>query len=289
MSTVDPGKLETEKIGRLLWQYSVPAVVATMATSLYNVVDRVFIGQGAGSMAISGLALCFPIMTLIQAFGTLVGVGASSKISIVLGMNDKDWAERILGNAILLTFVIWACICTSCLFFLDPLLRLFGGSEQTIPYASAYLKIIIPGSIFSNLAYSYSNIIRASGSPGKSMQFMLIGVGANVILDPLFIFGLNMVIEGAAYATVITMFISACFTMQFFMGQKTYIRFHRQKIRMRSSTIKDIVSIGLSPFLMNVAASVVNIILNNKLHNYGGDLAIGAYGIINSYAILFVM
>lgn len=289
MPPIDPRILETEKVSTLLLRYAIPAIISTLATSLYNIVDRIFIGQGVGALAISGLALSFPIMTLLMAFGTLIGVGGSTRISIVLGMKDKERAERILGTAIVLTVVIWLVVCSSCLIFLDPLLRLFGGSDQTIPYATDYLRIIIPGSVLSNLAYSFSNIIRASGSPHKSMQVMLIGVVCNVILDPIFIFGFGMGIKGAAWATLISMFISASFTISYFFSPKSYIKLTWRNMRLRWHIVKDIVSIGMSPFLMNSAACVVNIILNNRLFRYGGDLAIGAYGIINSYAILFVM
>ncbi|MDE7101644.1 MAG: MATE family efflux transporter, partial [Bacteroidales bacterium] len=165
----DPRLLETEPIPKLLLQYAVPAIITTLSTSLYNLVDRIFIGQGAGAMAISGLALSLPIMNFLQAFGTLVGVGASTRISIVLGMHDRKWAENILGNALILTFAFFILLCASGLLFLEPLLRAFGGSENTIPYAASYMKIIIPTSILSNLSYSFCNIIRASGAPRKSM------------------------------------------------------------------------------------------------------------------------
>ena len=288
-TSADPKILETEPIGKLLFKFAVPAIITTLSVSLYNIIDRIFIGQGAGAMAISGLALTFPIMTLIQAFGTLVGIGASSRISIVLGMKDKARAERILGTSVVLTLIIWACITVLSLAFLEPLLRLFGGSEQTMPYAVTYLQIIIPGSVLSNFTFSFGNIIRAAGSPKKNMNIMLVGVGCNLVLDPLFIFGFGMGISGAAWATVISMLVSAWFTMRYFVSEKSYIKLKWQNLRVQRRIVQDIVSIGLSPFLMNAAACVVNIILNKRLYIYGGDLAIGANGIINSYAILFVM
>lgn len=287
--TDNPLLLETEPIPRLLWKFALPAIVSTLTTSLYNLVDRVFIGQGAGPMAISGLALTFPIMNLLTAFGTLIGVGAATRVSIVLGMGDRDWAERILGNAIVLTLIIWGALTLGCLGFLHPLLRLFGGSENTIPHASAYLYIIIPGNIFSNISYSFCNIIRASGSPTRSMIIMLIGVGVNLVLDPLFIFGFGMGIRGAAIATVLSMFVASLFTLQFFLKKDAYIRFKRKNIRLKRRIVRNILSIGMSPFLMNIAASAVALILNRRLVFTGGDLAVGAYGIINSYGILFVM
>ncbi|MCM1532153.1 MAG: MATE family efflux transporter [Bacteroides sp.] len=287
--TNNPRLLETAPVPQLLWKFALPAIISTLTTSLYNLIDRIFIGQGAGPMAISGLALSLPIMNFLQAFGTLVGVGASTRISIVLGMGDRDWAERILGNALVLTVIIWGALTLFCLGLLYPLLGIFGGSEKTIPYASDYLYIVIPGYIFSNLAYSFCNIIRASGSPTRSMVIMLIGVGVNLVLDPLFIFGFGMGIRGAAIATVLSMFVTSIFTMQFFMRKDAFIRFKRSTLKLKRTIVRNILSIGMSPFLMNIAASAVAVILNRRLVLTGGDLAVGAYGIINSYGILFVM
>lgn len=289
VNTQNPQLLETAPVPRLLWKFALPAVISTLTTSLYSLIDRVFIGQGAGAMAISGLALTFPIMNFLTAFGTLVGVGASTRISIVLGMGDRDWAERILGNALVLTVIIWVLLTVSCLYYLYPLLVIFGGSGNTIPYAADYLRIVIPGYIFSNLAYSFCNIIRASGNPTRSMVIMLIGAGVNLALDPLFIFGFGMGIKGAAWATVISMFVSSVFVMQFFLRKNAYIRFKRSTLRLKRNIVRNILSIGMSPFLMNLAATLVVVILNRRLVLSGGDLAMGAYGIINSYAILFVM
>ena len=182
-------RLGSEPIGRLLLNYSIPAVIGTVMTSLYNIVDRVFIGQGVGPIAISGLALTFPLMTLITAVGTLIGVGAMARTSIVLGMKDEKWAQNILGNAFILTFFLSALLTCGSMFFIDKILYAFGGSEQTIPYARSYLMIVIPGSVFVNLSYSFSGIMRAAGYPHKSMYTILIGVVLNVILDPIFIFG----------------------------------------------------------------------------------------------------
>ncbi len=204
-------------------------------------------------------------------------------------MGDRDWAERILGNALVLTVIIWVLLTVSCLYYLYPLLVIFGGSGNTIPYAADYLRIVIPGYIFSNLAYSFCNIIRASGNPTRSMVIMLIGAGVNLALDPLFIFGFGMGIKGAAWATVISMFVSSVFVMQFFLRKNAYIRFKRSTLRLKRNIVRNILSIGMSPFLMNLAATLVVVILNRRLVLSGGDLAMGAYGIINSYAILFVM
>lgn len=282
-------KLGTDNIGRLLLNYSVPSVISMIVVSLYNIIDRIFIGQGVGPLAISGLALTFPLMTLASAIGTLVGVGAATRMSIVLGMKDMPWARNILGNAFFLTFIMSAILIVPSLIFLDEILVLFGGSEQTIPYAREYLKIVIPGSVFTNLSFSFSGLMRASGYPVKSMITILIGVVLNAILDPIFIFGLDMGIQGAAVATVISMFVSAVFVMSHFFNKSSFVHFEPAAFKLKKRIIRNIVSIGLSPFLMNAASSVVNIILNNRLVINGGDLAIGALGIINSYSILFVM
>ena len=288
-TSMDPRLLETESIPKLLWQYALPAVITTLSTSVYNLIDRIFIGHGAGAMAISGLALSLPIMTFLQAFGTLVGVGASTRISIVLGMKDREWAERILGNALFLTVIMWALLTVLCLAFLEPLLKIFGGSENTIPYAADYLRIIIPGNIFANLSYSFCNIIRASGSPIRSMTIMISGMVLNAILAPIFIFWFDWGIQGAAIATVIAMFVTAVQTMHFFLKKDAFIRFTRPNLKPAKKIVNNILSIGMSPFLINLAGSAVAIILNGRLAAKGGDLAVGAYGIVNSYGILFVM
>lgn len=282
-------KLERDKIGSLLLHYSVPAIVGMVVASLYNIVDRVFIGQGVGPLAISGLALTFPLMTLIAAIGTLVGVGASARLSIVLGMKDIKWARNILGNAFILTFVLSAVFITIAMIYLPEILVAFGGSEQTIPYAIDYLKIVIPGSVLTNVSYSFSGMMRASGYPQKSMYTILIGVVLNVILDPIFIFGFGLGIQGAAIATVISMFVSAVFVMSHFFNPKHVVHFEKAVCTCGDTSSATSPRSGWAPFLMNVAACGVNIIMNHQLVRQGGDLAIGAYGILNSYAILIVM
>ncbi len=282
-------RLERDKIGSLLLRYSIPAIVGMVATSLYNIVDRAFIGHGVGPLAISGLTLTFPLMTLIAAIGTLVGIGASARLSIVLGMKDIKWARNILGNALILTFVLSALFITLTMIYLPEILAAFGGSEQTIPYAIDYLKIVIPGSVLTNLSYSFGGMMRAAGYPQKSMYTVLIGVILNISLDPIFIFGFKMGIQGAAVATVISMFVSAIFVMSHFFNPKHEVHFKKGCMHLRRYIIRNIISIGMAPFLMNVAACGVNVIMNHQLVRQGGDLAIGAYGILNSYAILVAM
>ncbi|MCC8088504.1 MAG: MATE family efflux transporter [Rikenellaceae bacterium] len=282
-------KLGTDSVGRLLLNYSIPSIISMIVVSLYNIIDRIFIGQGVGAMAISGLAITFPLMTLVSAIGTLVGVGAATRMSIVLGMKDMPWARNILGNAFFLTFIMSIILIIPSLTFLDTIIVWFGGREETIPYARDYLRIVIPGSIFTNLSFSFSGLMRASGYPIKSMITILIGVVLNAILDPIFIFGMDMGIRGAAIATVISMFISSVFVMFHFFNKSSYVHFELRAFILKKRIIRNIVSIGMSPFLMNLAGAMIIIILNNMLVKNGGNLAVGAFGIINSYSMLAVM
>ncbi len=282
-------QLEHEKISRLLLNYAIPAVIGTMVNSLYNIVDRIFIGHGVGPLAISGLTLTFPILMFLQAFGMLIGSGAATRVSIFLGRKENNMAENILGNALTLTFIITIATVVPSMIFLEDLLLLFGGSENTIPYAKDYLYIVIPANIFTSLSFGFNAVMRASGYPKKAMVTMLIGAILNVILDPIFIFWLDMGIRGAAIATVISMAASAIFVMYHFISKESLIRFHRKYLKLDKHIVWSIITIGVSPFAMQLAGSLVNVIMNNSLQTYGGDLALGANGIITSIAMLFVM
>ncbi len=282
-------ELETKKISKLVWDYALPAIVGTMVNATYNIVDRVFIGQGVGALAISGLAVTFPVMNLIAALGMLVGAGASSRISINLGKKDPERAEKILGNSFLLTIVLNLIFITLLMIFLEPILMAFGASEETYPYARDYLKIILPGNIFVTMTYSFNSMMRASGYPQKAMYTMLIGAALNIILDPIFIFVFGMGIAGVAWATVISMFIGMLFVMYHFTRKSTSLRLRKKNIRFEKSILIAIISIGLSPFFMQVAASGVAVLMNTSLKSYGGDLAIGAYGILVSLIMLITM
>ena len=241
-------ELTSLPVGKLLWKYSVPAIVGTMVMSLYNVIDRIFIGQGVGADAISGLALTFPIMSLAGAIGMLVGLGASARISIVLGQNDKVKAEKILANSLVLSLSFAVCYLTFFSVYMDDILRSFGGSDHTIPYAREFLIYIMPGMLCTNLCYSFNNMMRASGYPGKAMYTMLIGAFSNLILAPIFIFWLDWGIKGAAIATDIAMAISAAFVMIHFFNPKSQLRFHRRYFKLEWGILFNIVSIGLAPF-----------------------------------------
>lgn len=282
-------RLENEKVGRLLLEYAIPAVIGTMVNSLYNIVDRVFIGQGVGALAIAGLTLTFPILLFLQAFGMLVGLGAATRVSIHLGRKAGDMAEKVLGNAFTLTFIFTLVTVLPCMIWMDELLLAFGGSEQTIPYAKDYLYIVVPGTILTSLSFGFNAIMRASGYPKKAMYTMIIGAVANVVLDPIFIFWFDMGIEGAAIATIISLMLSTAFVMYHFMQKSSIVRFRRGTFRLEGHVVWNILTIGVSPFAMQMAGSLVVVIQNYALKIYGGDLALGANGIISSVGMLLVM
>lgn len=288
-TTEQESRLETQKISSIVWTYALPAIVGTMVNALYNIIDRIFIGHGVGALAISGLAITFPVMTLTSSLGLLVGAGASSRISITLGQKNKRRAEQILGNALLLLIVANVLIIGLILLNLKPILMAFGASEQTYPYARDYLQIVLSGNFFVSACFSFNSMMRASGYPKKAMYTMLIGAILNVVLDPIFIFALNMGIRGAAIATVISMFVGLLFVMEHFTNKKSDLRLKREHLRFNKSIVLAILSIGLSPFLMQIAASAVAVLMNTSLMRYGGDLAVGAFGIYNSVGMIIIM
>ncbi len=284
--------LETAPIGRLLWEYSLPAITGMVVMSLYNVVDRIFIGLGVGALAISGLALTFPFMNVMVAFSVLVGVGSAARLSIRLGENDIKKAEKILGNAFTLTLIVSTFVITISLIFLKKILLLFGGSENTLNYAVEYMRIILPGSIFSALTFNFNNIMRASGFPMKAMYTMLISSLINIGLDALFLFVFDWGIKGVAYATVVSYFISSLWVLYHFMGKNRMIRFKKHCFRLQKDIVKSIFNIGVSPFAMQISASIVVVLLNVQLIKYGSDLAVGALGIetgITSFIIMVII
>lgn len=282
-------QLEHEDVGRLLLKYAIPAVIGMMVNSLYNIVDRMFIGHGVGPLAISGLTLTFPVMLFLYAFGMLVGAGAAARISIFMGRKEMDMAQKILGNALLLILLFSAVSIIPSMIFLEDLLQLFGGSEHTIPYAAEYLYIVIPANLLTSLSFSFNAVMRATGYPKKAMLTMLIGAVLNTILDPVFIYWLDMGIKGAAYATVISVAVSTVFVMSHFLNKNSLIRFQKKYLKWDGQVVWYIVTIGVAPFAMQIAGSFVNVVLNNSLQVYGGDLALGASGIIASFGMLLVM
>lgn len=290
MEVIDNTKeLETKDIGHLLWIYALPSVVSQIIASIYNIVDRIFIGQGVGALAIAGLAITMPIMNIIHAFGSLIGVGSSARMSIVLGRKDVNWAEKILGNSMIFTIVLGVLFVSCGYLFMDRILTSFGATDQTIAYAREYMYIVLPGMFFTTMTFNLTGLIRASGYPMKSMFIMVGGAVVNIILDPIFIFGMNMGIAGAAWATTISMTLTAIVSVSHFIKPSSFIRFKAHGWRPKGYIFRNITLIGMSPFLMNVCASFVVAMLNRQLLRYGGDFAVGAYGIVNTFCSLMVM
>ncbi len=284
-----PTELGTERIGKLLMQYAIPAIIAMTASSLYNMVDSIFIGLGVGTMAISGLAITFPLMNLAAAFGSLVGVGAATLVSVKLGQKDYDTAQRVLGNVVVLNVIIGILLTTVCLALLDPILYFFGASEATIPYARDYMQIILLGNIVTHLYFGLNAVLRSAGHPQKAMAATIATVVINTLLDPLFIYGFEWGIRGAAIATIIAQCISLSWLIRLFCNKKELLHFHKGIFRLRKKIVFDSLAIGLSPFLMNLASCFIVILINLGLKEHGGDISIGAFGIVNRLAFLVIM
>jgi putative MATE family efflux protein len=281
--------LGNERISKLLVQYALPAIVAMTASSIYNMVDSIFIGHGVGALAIAGLALTFPLMNLAAAFGSLVGVGAATLISVKLGQKDYESAKRVLGNVLVLNAILGISFTLICLPFLDEILYFFGASEATLPYAREYMQIILIGNVVTHLYLGLNNVLRASGAPKYSMYATLASVIINCILNPIFIFGMDWGIKGSAWATVISQVISLTWQLYYFANPKHFIHFKKGIYKLKKDLVGSMFGIGLSPFLMNICSSLIIILINRGLKEYGGDMAIGAYGIVNRIAFLFVM
>ena len=284
-----PSELGTEPIGKLLLKYAVPAIIAMTASSLYNIIDSIFIGQGVGPYAISGLAITFPLMNLSAAFGAMVGVGGSTILSIFLGQKKYDSAKKVLTNVVGLNVVLGILFMIFSLIFLDPILYFFGASETTISYAREYMQIRLIGNVITHLYLGLNALVRASGHPKKAMSATFLTVILNAVLDPLFIFSLDMGISGAAWATIISQTVSLIWVLYIFCNKNEVVHFEGKYISFDKKIIRRALSIGLSPFLMNFAACFVVIIINQSLKKYGGDLAIGAYGIVNRVIFLVIM
>lgn len=282
-------QLATTPVGRLLWQYSLPAVVGMVVMSLYNIIDRIFIGQCVGPEAISGLTITFPVMNLSAAIGVLIGAGGSARVSIMLGAGDSDGARKVLGNSLTLTLFNAAIYITLLAIFIDPILYAFGASDVTIPYARDFMTWILPGMFLMNIAFSFNNIMRASGYPLKAMVTMFIGAGINIALVPVFIYYLGLGIKGAAIATDISMSITAIFVMAHFFKKSSTLHFTRGIYRLSRPIVIGIIGIGAAPSIVNACASIINMLINHNLLTYGGDLAVGAAGIFTTYTSLMTM
>ena len=286
-----PTELGTEKIGKLLKMYAVPGIIAQTAASLYNMVDSIYIGhiRDVGSYAISGLAVTFPLMNLSAALGTLVGVGAMTLISVLLGQKNYSTAGKVLSNVLTLNVVISILFTIVTLLFLDPILYFFGASENTLPFARKYMTIILLGNVITHLYFGFNGIIRAAGNPKLAMNLTLFTVASNAVLDPIFIFVLDLGIQGAALATVICQTMALSYSMRYLSRKDNFLHFPRPLFQLDWRIAKQSLAIGLGPFLMNAASCLVALFINQQLRKYGGDLAIGAYGIVNRLTMLFVM
>lgn len=284
-----PLTLGTENIRKLLMRYAIPAIVAMTAASLYNMMDSIFIGHGVGSLGIAGLAVTFPFINLAAAFGSLVGVGASAVVSMKMGQKDLKSAEAVLGNVILMNIIIGTLFMTVCLIFLNPILYFFGASESTLPYARDYMKVILYGNIITHVYMGLNEVMRASGYPQRAMAATLFAVAINGVLNALFIFVFDMGIQGAALGTIVAQLMALTGVLLHFSSRKSYIRFKRGIFHIKRHIIWAMLAIGLAPFLMNLCSCLVVLLINNGLKDLGGDMYVGAFGIINRIAFLFFM
>ncbi len=282
-------KLGEESIIKLLMQFSIPSIVGMLVSALYNVVDRIFIGNSSGPLGLAGITIGFPIMIIQMAFGGLIGLGATAMVSIRLGQKKKDEAELIMGNAVILLGIISVIVTTLGLIFMDPILRVFGASDEVLPYARDYMSIILAGSIFGSTSFGMNNFMRAEGKPAISMLTMIIGVVLNVLLAPLFIFVFGWGMKGAALATIVSQAVSATWIMSHFILGKSTLKLKKENLRLKLDIVAGIFSIGIAPFSMQVAQCALSAILNLRLKAYGGDIAISGMGVVNSLMTLVVM
>jgi len=282
-------ELGTKPVGALLWQYALPAMVAMTASSLYNIIDRAFIGQVVGPEAIAGLGITFPFMNLSGAFGAAVGVGASTCISVKLGQRDYKTAEHLLGNTVTLNLIIGFLFMVVCLIFLEPILRFFGASDVTLPYAREFMQVILLGNMVTHMYFGMNAVLRASGKPRHAMYAVLFTVAMNILLVITFVWWFRWGIRGAALATVTSQSMALCWQMWLFSNKKALLHLKRGIYKLKKDLVRNIISIGVSPFLMNATACVIVIFMNNQFVRYGGDMAVGAYSIANSMVMVFFM
>ena len=286
-----PTELGTEKISKLLMQYALPAIIAQIAASLYNMIDSIFIGQGVGALAISGLATTFPFMNLSAAFGAMVGLGGATQLSVKLGQRDYESAKQILGNIVTLNIIVGSLFAGISLLFLDDILYFFGASEATLPYARDYMVVILYGNIVTHLYFGINAALRASGHPRQAMTATIITVINNIILTPIFIYVFGWGITGAALATIIAQCITLVWQIKLLSNPDELLHLQRGIYKLKSEIVKTILGIGMSPFFINAAACIVVIIVNKSLRSYGtdGDIALASYGIANRVMFIFVM
>ena len=282
-------ELGQRPVGQLLWQYALPAIVAMTASSFYNIIDRAMIGQIVGPEAIAGLGITFPFMNLSAAFGAAVGVGSSTCISVKLGQRDYETAEHLLGNTVTLNLIIGFLFMVVCLLFLDPILLFFGASEVTLPYAREFMIVILLGNMVTHMYFGMNAVLRAAGKPKHAMYATLFTVACNIALVVAFVWWFRWGIRGAALATVTSQSLALCWQMRFFSDKKELLHLKRGIYRLKSQLVRNIIAIGISPFLMNVTSCVIVIFMNNQFVRYGGDMAVGAYSIANSVVMVFFM
>ena len=282
-------ELGTKPVGRLLWQYALPAIVAMTASSLYNIIDRAFIGQMVGPEAIAGLGITFPFMNLSAAFGAAVGVGASACISMKLGQKDYKTTENLLGNTVTLNLIVGFLFMAVCLLFLDPILRFFGASDVTLPYARQFMVIILLGNMVTHMYFGMNAVLRAAGKPRHAMYATLFTVGMNILLVIAFVWWFRWGIRGAALATIASQSMALCWQMWIFSDKRELLHLKRGIFKLKADLVRNIIAIGISPFLMNVTSCIIVIFMNNQFVRYGGDMAVGAYSIANSMAMVFFM
>ena len=282
-------ELGLKPVGQLLWQYALPAMVAMVASSLYNIIDRSVIGQVVGPEAIAGLGITFPFMNLSAAFGAAVGVGASTCISVKLGQRDYATAQNLLGNTVTLNLIVGIMFMLVSLMFLDPILRFFGASDATLPYAREFMQVILAGNVITHMYFGMNAVLRAAGKPRHAMYATLFTVGCNIILVIAFVWWFRWGIRGAALATVVSQTLALCWQMYIFSNPKELLHLQKGIYKLKSQLVKNIISIGISPFLMQSTSCIIVIAMNNQFVRYGGDMAVGAYSIANSMVMVFFM
>jgi len=279
------------KIGKLILEFSVPAIIGMMVNTLYNIIDRVFIGHipDVGKLAMAGVGIAMPLMTIIMAFGMLIGIGTATKISIKLGQNDKQGAEKLLGNAFILLLITGISLTIIGLIFTEPLLKMFGASDTILIYGKEFIQVIFCGCIFNMMSFGLNHSIRSDGSPKIAMTSMLISAIINIILDPIFIFGLNLGVRGGALGTVVAQAVTAIWVLYYFTKGSSVLKIRKENLKLDKESILSIFAIGIGPFSMQLANCAVQIVSNNSLQTYGGDLAVGAMTIVNSLSLIFMM
>lgn len=282
-------QLGEERIGKLLLKFSVPAIIGMVANALYSIVDRAFVGHGVGDLGITATTVALPISIIIMAFGMLIGIGSAATISIKLGQQRKNEAEHILGNAFILLIIVSILVTVLGLIFMEPLLRIFGASSEAMPLSKQFISIILAGAVLQNIGFGLNNIIRSEGNPRIAMMTMLIGVFLNIIFNPTFIFVFHLGIRGSALATIVSQTVCSIWVLYYFTKGKSFLKLKSKNLKPEAHIVRQIFAIGLAPFFMQVAASVITIVFNNDLASYGGDTAIAAMGIINSISMLILM